>query len=211
MTWIEVPSALPGIYEHCHYTINSGVPTNIKVQRIGGGSLCDDAQTDADLLVGLRLALLEVCVVAHKVLELVIDMELVRVWVWLLGGSERVDLVGADLKVLLSRISHIPIYAGFSYVWVQLLDILLLAFLLGPCRQGGFLLLLLLVLLALLGAPLQLALGDLLACHGIGVRGSAFGGGRLSWGCLIGHCSGIVLCCLVSCGRKGNNLSSWRG
>jgi hypothetical protein len=50
-----------------------------------------------------------------------------------------------------------------AYVRVQLLRILLLAFLLGMRRHRGSLLLLLLVAVALLGAPLQLALGDHLA------------------------------------------------
>jgi hypothetical protein len=83
----------------------SHVRTNVEVQRVGGGSLCNDAKTHADLLVGLRLALLEVCKVAHIVGELVVDVELVWVGVGLLGGSERVDLVGADLEVLLGIVN----------------------------------------------------------------------------------------------------------
>jgi hypothetical protein len=78
------------------------------VQRAGGGALCDDAKTHADLLVGLRLALLEVCKVAHIVCELVVDVELVRVGVGLLGCSERIDLVGADLEVLLGIVNERP-------------------------------------------------------------------------------------------------------
>jgi hypothetical protein len=50
-----------------------------------------------------------------------------------------------------------------AYIRVQLLDILLLAFFLGTRWHVGLLLLLLLVPVALLGAPLQLALGDHLA------------------------------------------------
>jgi hypothetical protein len=77
------------------------VRTNVEVQRTRCGSLCDDAKTHANLLVGFCLALCEVCKVAHIVGELVVDVELVGVRVGLLGGSERVDLVGADLEVLL--------------------------------------------------------------------------------------------------------------
>ena len=73
------------------------------MQRVRGRALCHDAETDADLLVGLSLSLLEVRVVANIVGELVVGMELVRVRVGLLGGAERVDLVGADLEVLLDR------------------------------------------------------------------------------------------------------------
>jgi hypothetical protein len=85
----------------------SSVRTNIEMERIGGGSLCDDAKTNTDLLVWLRLTLLEMRVVADIVGDLVVDMELVRVWVRLLGGSECVDLVGADLKVLLGHVSRL--------------------------------------------------------------------------------------------------------
>ena len=77
------------------------VRTNIEVQRVGGRALCHNAETDANLLVRLSLSLLEVRVIANKVGELVVGVELVRVRVRLLGGSERVDLVGSDFEVLL--------------------------------------------------------------------------------------------------------------
>jgi hypothetical protein len=76
------------------------------VQRIGCRPLCHDAQTDANLLVRLRLALLEVREVAYIVGHLVVGVELVRVGVWLLGLAEGVDLVGADLEVLLRYVNY---------------------------------------------------------------------------------------------------------
>ena len=81
--------------------------TNIEVERIRGGPLCDDAKTDANLLFRLCLSLLEMREVAHIVGELVVHVELVWVGVWLLGGSECIDLVGANLKVLLHAMSSL--------------------------------------------------------------------------------------------------------
>jgi hypothetical protein len=77
------------------------IRTNIEVQRVGGGALCHDAETNANLLVGLGLSLLEVRVVANIVGELVVGVELVRVRVRLLGGTKCVNLVGSDFEVLL--------------------------------------------------------------------------------------------------------------
>jgi hypothetical protein len=71
-----------------------------------------------------------------------------------------------------------------TYIRVQLLNIVLLAFLLGSCGHGSLLLLLLLILLALLLSPLQFALGDLLTGDGIGVQVL---GGLAGWGLLVGH------------------------
>lgn len=76
------------------------------MQRVGSRALCHDAETDANLLVGLSLSLLEVRVVANIVGELVVGVELVRVRVGLLGGAESVDLVGPDLEILLQLVSN---------------------------------------------------------------------------------------------------------
>jgi hypothetical protein len=86
--------------------------TNVKVEGIGGGSLGHDAKTHANLLLRLCLALLEVREVADIVGELVIVVELVRVWVGLFGGSERVDLLGANLKVLLEHVNNVKCEQG---------------------------------------------------------------------------------------------------
>lgn len=56
-----------------------------------------------------------------------------------------------------------------AHIWIQLFNVILLALLLGPRGQCSFLFLFLLVLFALLGSALQLALGDLLAGHRISV------------------------------------------
>jgi len=69
------------------------------VKRAGGRTLGDDANTHANLLVRLRLSLLEMRKIANIVLELVIDVELVRVWIRLLRGAKSVDLVRPDLEV----------------------------------------------------------------------------------------------------------------
>ena len=76
------------------------------MERIGRRPLCHDAQTHANLLVRLCLALLEVREIAYIVGELVVGVELVRVGVWLLGLAEGVDLVGPDLEILLTWVSH---------------------------------------------------------------------------------------------------------
>jgi hypothetical protein len=81
------------------------VRTNVEVQRIGGGPLCHDAETNANLLFRLRLALLEMRKVAYIVCDPVVDVELVWVRVRFLGGPERIDLVGADLEILLGHVS----------------------------------------------------------------------------------------------------------
>ena len=56
-----------------------GIRTNVEVQRIRGGTLCDDAKTYPNLLARLRLALGKMRIVAHIVGELVVDEELVRI------------------------------------------------------------------------------------------------------------------------------------
>jgi hypothetical protein len=76
------------------------------VQCAGGGPLRHDAKTDANLFLWLCLALLEVREVAYIVGDVVVDVELVRVWVGLFGRSECVDLVGANLKVLLEHVNN---------------------------------------------------------------------------------------------------------
>lgn len=80
------------------------------MQRARSRTLCEDTEANADLLVGQRLSLLEMHMVAYIVLELVVDVELVWVGIRLLGGSERIDLVGTDLKVLLWRVSQCHSY-----------------------------------------------------------------------------------------------------
>src|SRR5689334_928949 len=78
--------------------------TNVEVQRAGRRSLCDNTKTHANLLLGLGVALLQVRVVANVIGELIVCVELVRVGIWVLGGSERVDLVRADFEVLLNLV-----------------------------------------------------------------------------------------------------------
>lgn len=74
-------------------------------------------------------------VVAYIAGKLVVGVELVRVGIGLLGGSEGVDLVGTNFEVLLEDISALSgnlLHHIQAYIRVQF-DFILLLLLLGSC------------------------------------------------------------------------------
>lgn len=82
------------------YTLRADI---VKVQLGARAALGVDSTGDANGDIGLLLALLEALVVLEELTQVVGDVELVRIGVWVLGFAELVDFLASDFKVLLNK------------------------------------------------------------------------------------------------------------
>jgi hypothetical protein len=81
--------------------LNSLSPNIIKYQLISCRPLVVDSPSYPYLNILARLPGLDRVIVLDKISDVVIDLELMRVWIGILGLSELVDIAGSDLEILL--------------------------------------------------------------------------------------------------------------
>lgn len=154
---------------------------DVEAEGVRGRTDRHDPQANLNLDICELLTSLEVLVVEQEVRQAGVCVELVRVWVGVLGGAQGVDLVTADLEVLVRVPGRVSTQlASFAWIGSQLdLGLLGLALSLGALGKLCSLLCLLLLdlrksiacppdhcgqtNLSLLLALLQLALGHPLA------------------------------------------------
>lgn len=111
-----------------HYLdLNALSPDVVEYQLVSGRALVVDSSTNSDLLVLLVLSGLEGAIILDKIPQIIVCMELVRIWVWVLGGSELVDVAGSNLEVLLFTPPSVTMSNSrlririWSYIWIQFL------------------------------------------------------------------------------------------
>ena len=64
-----------------------------------------DSSTDSNLNLLLMLARLERAIILDEIPQIIFCMELVGIWVWVLGLSKLVDVAGSNLEILLRHAS----------------------------------------------------------------------------------------------------------
>jgi hypothetical protein len=107
--------------------LNALSPDVVEYQLVSGRALVVDSSTNSDLLVLLVLSGLEGAIILDKIPQIIVCMELVRIWVWVLGGSELVDVAGSNLEVLLFTPPSVTMSNSrlririWSYIWIQFL------------------------------------------------------------------------------------------
>ena len=220
MLLLEWNSICLGLLNLAHnLNLDAGIDNIVEHQLVSRCTLVEDSSTNSDLDVLLVLARLERSVILDEILQLVCNIELVRVWIGFLGLAKLLDGTRSNLEILLPRYQLCPsLYCARRektrrreiYIWVQFLLVgfsiaLLDCGWLGRCCSG--LLESLLFLLAILLALLEFGLGDAFAGDLVQMEiGYGFGGRSGSFWCVRHNCGLLLLCC----GEKSDE-TRWRG
>lgn len=102
MLLLERNASFLGLLHLTHnLNLNALSPDIVEYQLISRCALVVDSSTNSDLLVLLVLSGLEGAIILDEIPQIIVCMELVGIWVWVLGGSELVDVAGSNLEVLL--------------------------------------------------------------------------------------------------------------